>query len=128
VLAVIAVEFRVPATPREGNAARGPAFVSEKNVNSVLQRACGNCHSNETKWPWYGRSGPAAWFIRRDVRKAKERLNFSEQPWLDANEREEIFDAVSDGSMPPRVYTMLHPEARLSARDVATLEAWAGHF
>ena len=72
-MALIAVQFRAPALPdlqETGIAAH--AFDSDNNVDAVLHRACANCHSNETKIPWFGRSGPIGWVIRRDVQRARE--------------------------------------------------------
>ena len=124
-LALIAVEFRFPSAPDVEDAPRLRPFDPDARVDAVLHRACANCHSNETRLPWFGRAGPIAWIILRDVHKGRERLNFSEGDSLGANEREEIYDAVSDRSMPPKRYTILHGEARLSPKDLAILEAWA---
>jgi len=68
---------------------------------------------------------PIGWFIHRDVMKAREHLNFSDKPALSTNEREEIYDAVADGSMPPKPYLLLHPEARLSSADLGILSSWS---
>ena len=100
-------------------------FDADAHVDTVLHRACANCHSNETQWPWYGKVSPIAWLIRHDVMKAREHLNLSEQAVLSANQREEIYDAVADHSMPPRAYVFFHPEARLSPEDLATLSSWS---
>ena len=99
-------------------------------VRPVLERACLDCHSNETRWPWYNRLPMVSWLIQDDVKKGREHLNFS--TWTGntrhqatANQIQEICDAVSDGGMPPRRYRLLHPDAGLSERDKNNFCAWA---
>lgn len=96
-------------------------------VGAILQRACKDCHSNETRWPWYSHIAPASWLLERDVKRGREKLNFSD--WTSrnrsANEVEEICDAVTNGSMPLRGYRLIHREASLSTHDVDVICAWA---
>ena len=97
-------------------------------VAPVLQRACRDCHSNETVWPWYSHVPPMSLMIRHDVEAGRAKFNFSawasgtKQPTQ--NQISEICDAVSDGSMPPKGYRVMHSEARLSAEDVDILCRW----
>ena len=122
-LVVIAV---ASTSPHEAKPMRvGVRFDSDSRVDTVLHRGCADCHSNETQWPWYACVRPIGWFIHRDVMKAREHLNFSDKPALSTNEREEIYDAVADGSMPPKPYLLLHPEARLSSADLGILSSWS---
>jgi Haem-binding domain len=79
--------------------------------------ACYDCHSNQTKWPWYSHVAPMSWLVQRDVERGRAELNFSN--W--DGDADDAADAVEDGSMPPRNYTFLHPDARLSAEEKATL-------
>jgi hypothetical protein len=96
-------------------------------VGAILDRSCQDCHSDQTHVPWYGRVAPVSWILSRDVRKGRAKLDFSQ--WAarphSTNERMEICDAVSDGSMPLRAYTVLHRDARLSKEDVALICDWA---
>lgn len=98
-------------------------------VAPVLQRACRDCHSNQTVWPWYSQVPPMSLLVKHDVEKGRAKFNFSS--WASGsakptvNELQEICDAASDGSMPPKPYRMMHPEARLNERDVDTLCKWA---
>lgn len=98
------------------------------SVAPVLHRACRDCHSNDTVWPWYSEIPPLSFMIRHDVEAGRAKFNFSQ--WADgskqptANQVREICDAVSDGSMPPKSYRMMHQEARLSSADVDTLCGW----
>lgn len=78
----------------------------------LTQRACFDCHSNETKWPWYSTVAPSSWLVQKDVNEGRRALNFSEwgRPQKEANE---AATTVAKGEMPPRSYVAVHPEARL---------------
>lgn len=98
-------------------------------VDSVIRRACYDCHSNETVWPWYSRVAPISFLVARDVHQGRRHLNFS--TWGDYNTAKqsklvrEIWEQVSKGEMPMTIYLPMHPQARLSAQDKAVFEAWA---
>jgi mono/diheme cytochrome c family protein len=101
-----------------------PPVVSEPNWDSpatrdLAKRACFDCHSNETIWPWYSNIAPGSWLIQRDVDEGREKLNFSD--WdsaeRESDEIEEIEEVVMEGEMPPAQYLILHPEANLSTEE-----------
>lgn len=98
-------------------------------VGKTLARACGNCHSNQTTLPWYGHIAPVSWWLESHVRQGREALNFSHWTRYPAgvrrNELELICGVVSNGRMPPKSYTALHPEARLGDQDKKAICAWA---
>lgn len=85
-------------------------------TRSLVKRACFNCHSNETVWPWYSRVAPISWMVQSDVEEGRGKLNFSE--WRNGARKGEnpakIRDEVSEGEMPPLFYRLAHPEARLT--------------
>ena len=85
-------------------------------TRALAQRACFDCHSNETRWPWYSHVAPSSWLLQNHVDEGRRALNFSEfqKPFEDAHEAGQT---VRDRSMPPRSYLVLHPEARLSAAE-----------
>jgi len=97
-------------------------------VRSILRRACYDCHSNETVWPWYGRIAPMSWLIARDVRDGRKELNFSTWNRYSAEQQSkklrECWEEVAEGAMPLAIYLPLHPEARLSAGDREALRVW----
>jgi hypothetical protein len=103
--------------------------VAPEDVITVLKRSCYDCHSNETRWPWYAWVAPVSWQVVRDVRLARGDLNFSEWPALDVEgEREalkDIYEEVEEGEMPLWSYKLIHPDARLSDRDRRILLEWA---
>lgn len=79
---------------------------------ALVDRACNDCHSNHTRWPWYSNVAPASWMVYRDVIAGREELNFSEMGRED-NETGKAAETVEDGEMPPFRFTINHPEARL---------------
>jgi hypothetical protein len=98
-------------------------------VLSVLRRACYDCHSNETVWPWYSRIAPVSWAIARDVNEGRATLNFSTWDRLSTKKQaeamQERWKEVAEGEMPTWFYLALHPEARLSPADQSVLRAWS---
>lgn len=107
------VETEVPASPE---------------AREVLRRACYDCHSNETIWPWYSRVAPASWLLAWDVNEGRDHLNFSTWNRLTETERQHAFEEIPEeieaGAMPLPFYLPLHPEASLSDRDKAVIDAW----
>jgi hypothetical protein len=95
---------------------------SGAETRTLAKRACFDCHSNETRWPWYSHVAPTSWFVQRHVDEGRSELNFSEwtRPQEEADEASEV---VQSGEMPPRSYTWLHPSARLSDSERSLLAA-----
>jgi hypothetical protein len=100
------------------------------HLRPIISRACRDCHTAETRWPWYSRLPVVSLLIERDVERGREHVIFSvgtskpsRQPTR--NQLQEVCDAVSDNTMPPRAYRFIHPEARLSLQDVNALCDWA---
>lgn len=100
------------------------------DVKEVLQESCYDCHSHETRWPWYSRIAPMSWLVEKDVDEGREHLNFSKWEDLPTKKQvehmEEIWEEVDEGEMPLWFYLPLHPEARISASDRAILARWSG--
>ncbi len=101
-----------------------PPVVREPNWDSpgtraVTKRACFDCHSNETVWPWYTLAAPFSWLVHRDVQEGRRELNFSE--WSDGRREGEkpakISQQIAEGEMPPLQYRLVHAEARLTAEE-----------
>ena len=100
-------------------------------VRSALRGACFDCHSNETRWPWYSSVPVVSWLIEHDVSEGRAQLNFS--TWHDYTtfERADLLDKVCDKAkkreMPLWQYRILHRESRLTESDVAALCRWSQH-
>ena len=105
-------------------------LVAPPEIKSALHRACYDCHSNETTWPWYSAVAPMSWVIHHDVSEGRRRLNFSswgdytEDPGTKFQKLEEISKSVARGDMAPWYYRMLHRDATLSDDQRAQLVRW----
>ncbi|HXJ68715.1 MAG TPA: heme-binding domain-containing protein [Verrucomicrobiae bacterium] len=99
------------------------AFDSPR-TRALAERACYDCHSNHTQWPWYASLAPISWRIQHHVDEGREKLNFTA---FDAGNEKmadaagEASESITKGDMPPADYLLLHPEARLSASEKAAL-------
>jgi hypothetical protein len=111
---------------------RNPPVTGDLNapdaVAATLRRACYDCHSNETRWPWYSRIAPVSWLIARDLAHGRRELNFSEwSSYFPATRRRKLQwmeRSIEDGKMPPASYLLMHPAARLDAEDKSALTNW----
>jgi len=104
--------------------------VGPEPVMALLRRSCFDCHSNETDWPWYGDVAPFSWLVARDVRRGREKLNFSTWNRLSQQDRErltaEIWKNVKFGEMPPPMYVLGHQEGRVTTDHHPLLRNWCG--
>ena len=131
--ALIAIALLIQLIPVEQSnpPEMAPLTVPDETAR-ILTRACYDCHSNKTKWPWYSRVAPVSWWITDHVNEGREHLNFSNWGLSSAKDQaeyaEEIVEEVEEGKMPMSSYVVGHPEAALSETDIATLRAWAGQF
>lgn len=91
-------------------------------TRSLAVRACFNCHSNETVWPWYSHVAPVSWLVQRDVDEGRRKLNFSawDRPQKEAHESAKT---LRKGEMPPWFYVLIQRDARLTPAEVQALIA-----
>ena len=94
-----------------------PAWSSPR-TRELARRACFDCHSHETKWPWYSYVAPASWLVAYDVHEGRSEFNVSAAKMGEADEAAE---KLEEGEMPPAPYLLLHPEARLTPQEKAEL-------
>jgi mono/diheme cytochrome c family protein len=108
-----------------GKTHQNPPVVQEPNwdtpqTRALAKRACYDCHSNETVWPWYSSVAPVSWLVQHDTEEGREKLNFSE--WgIREQEAEEAAETVEEGKMPIPIYLVTHPEARLTSEEKSLL-------
>src|SRR5215475_4963188 len=92
---------------------------------AVLDRACGECHSNNTVWPSYAQIAPLSWVLARAVAEGRSAVNYSEWGTYSPGQQRTLLAASCDdaqtGKMPGGAWTLLHPEARLSSQDIETI-------
>lgn len=118
----------VPAGPAD-NPPVEEELEAPAQVAAVLERACYDCHSFRTDWPWYAHVAPTKWLVRDHVAEGRDELNFTAWNRLSAEDRphklEEIAEEVEEEHMPLRSYLILHPESRLTAADREVIADWA---
>jgi hypothetical protein len=99
------------------------------NVRAILERSCFDCHSNNTKWPWYSHVAPTSWLVASDVKAGRSHINFS--TWADYDETRQISkldmisQMVTDDKMPLKTYRLMHPKSVLTKAEVDLLSDWA---
>ncbi|HEX7476605.1 MAG TPA: heme-binding domain-containing protein [Polyangiales bacterium] len=85
-------------------------------TRQLAERACFDCHSNQTHWPWYSNVAPVSWLVTRDVNKGRSAVNFTELQYKQRRTKD-ASDQVRDGEMPLWFYAILHPKAQLTAAE-----------
>jgi Haem-binding domain len=132
---VVGIQFIRPARTNppvdQSRTLEAVVFVPPK-IASILQRACDDCHSDLTRWPWYSNVAPVSWFVIDHVDSGRHHVNFSE--WLrrdtknPADYTRERFQAMcrqmQTGDMPLTSYLLVHREAKLSQNDIETVCQW----
>jgi len=84
-------------------------------------RACGDCHSHETKWPWYSSIAPSSWLVASDVHEGRQHFNASAWDHQKTNKGKEAVKELREGEMLPLAYLSAHPEAWLGEQKKAAL-------
>jgi hypothetical protein len=96
-------------------------------IAAMLRAACYDCHSSETRWPWYSRVAPMSWLIANDVKEGRKHLNLSDwphDPTRAAKRLENMSDEIGSGEMPLAKYTKIHADARLTESQRKELTDW----
>jgi hypothetical protein len=133
-IAFVAAQFVRPARTN-------PAFASTQTIENIvnvppdihatLMRACGDCHSDQTVWPWYSHVAPTSWFVINHVNHGRRYINFStwvrpgKEPQDSIDRLKVICREVQAGRMPLTSYTLIHWSAKLSADDVKRICIWS---
>lgn len=98
------------------------------DVAAMFRATCYDCHSDETRWPWYSYVAPMSWQIADDVNAGRRHVNLSEwpedNPGLMRKKIEDMNDAIDDGDMPLQKYTLIHKDARLTPQQRNRLTQW----
>lgn len=122
---LLAAQF-VPA--KHTNPAAQGKLAAPPRIQAKFRRACYDCHSNETRWPWYSRVAPISWFIVRDVNLGRKEINFSQwgsyYPATRRRKLEWMERSLHQEKMPPWSYRLTHPGALLTDDDRDALERW----
>ncbi|QMU30388.1 heme-binding domain-containing protein [Adhaeribacter radiodurans] len=131
ILVLILIQFFRPTkniSRQEQPQALKKRYIIPANVEVTLQKACYDCHSNNTRYPWYAEIQPIAWFLADHVKEGKEELNFDEfltYPTRKQDHKlEEIVETQEEGTMPLSSYTFIHKEANLNPRQKNEIITW----
>jgi Haem-binding domain len=104
-------------------------FAGTAEAKALLVRCCYDCHSNQTRWPWYAYVNPVAFLVVHDTDAGRRRLNFSEWAEYSAVKRSsksgDVLDEIHAGRMPPAQYLWMHADARLAPAEIKLLEQWS---
>ncbi|MBM3915660.1 MAG: heme-binding domain-containing protein [Sphingomonadales bacterium] len=130
--ALVVIQFihpkknQLPVNPDLQLASR---FSIPDSVNAILQKACMDCHSNTSRYPWYASIQPVAWWLDEHIRDGKKHLNFDEYTHRSLryqyHKMEETIEMVKEEEMPLPSYTWTHTEARLSTAERVAITQWA---
>jgi hypothetical protein len=130
-LVFIAIQFIQPARNKSGQVL--PADVSKlyampQNVATIFRKACYDCHSNNTNYPWYVNVQPMGWVMAKHIQDGKAEINFSGfgnySGRRQVSKLKNIANTIKDGTMPLQSYTWLHADARLTANEKAVITSW----
>jgi hypothetical protein len=127
VIIFAAAQFIQPdrATPADASHTVQAQLGTETELAAVVTRACGDCHSNGTVWPWYTHVAPVSWVMAASVKKGRAIVDFSQWASYPPARQQELLvmscKSVTKGTMPGRAWTTLHPETRLSTEDIETI-------
>lgn len=98
-------------------------------IARLLRAACYDCHSHETRWPWYGRIAPVSWWLADHIQDGRDHFNFSDWPHDNPTKARKrisnLADEIAAGTMPLKSYTWMHPDARLTTAQKKLLTDWA---
>ncbi len=100
------------------------------DIHTILKKSCYDCHSNNTKYPWYANLQPVGWWLQNHVNEGKRELNFSEFGTYAEKKAKHKFDEieemVKEGEMPLPSYTLIHRDAQLTPEQSSAIASWAG--
>ncbi len=99
------------------------------DINKILAKACNDCHSNKTNYPWYSHVQPLAWWLAGHINDGKRHLNFSEFTTYNLRKQyhklEETIEMVKSEEMPLQSYTVVHTDSKLSESEKSQIIGWA---
>ncbi len=127
---LIAIQFIKPERNLSGNAEKDIAtlYPMTDSVKLIVNKACADCHSNKTVYPWYASIQPVAFWLADHVNEGKGEINFNEfasyRIGKQNHKLKEVIEQVKEGEMPLNSYTLIHKEAKLTEAEKATLIQW----
>jgi len=131
-VALIIIQFIHPKKNKaEGSQPNyiGNNFTVPADVKTILEKACNDCHSNNSNYPWYANLQPVHWWMEKHIKDGKKNLNYDEytnRPLrYQYHKMEETIEMIKEGEMPLNSYTWTHKDAKLSEEEKTKLISWA---
>ncbi len=133
-IVVVVIQFFRPA--KNQSAGAQPHNIENKyavsaDVKGILQKACYDCHSNHTNYPWYSHIQPTAWWLNDHIQKGKKELNFDEftnKPIrYQYHKIEEVEELIREDEMPLKSFTLIHRDAILTPEEKNTIYTWVAN-
>lgn len=130
-VALIAIQFVRPAKNVSTDQSRNikTLYAVPENVHTILTKACNDCHTNNTIYPWYAAVQPVLWWLDDHVKEGKSHLNFDEYTSYNLRRQyhkmEEVIEMVKEKEMPLDSYTWVHRDAKLTDDERVILTSWA---
>jgi hypothetical protein len=132
IVILIGIQFIRPARNQSADVLASDishVYSVPQNVSVILKKACNDCHSNHTVYPWYAEVQPVAWWLNHHIQEGKNELNFNEFAAYaiprQYHKMEEVIKQVKEGEMPIWSYTLIHTDAKLTGEEKQTLINWA---
>src|SRR5688572_25570485 len=129
---LVVIQFIHPAKNKGSEVQKnflGTVFPVPVNIKTILGKACNDCHSNNTDYPWYSNIQPVHWWMNNHIQEGKSHLNFDEYSHkslrFQYHKMEEIAEMVKEGEMPLESYTWIHEDAKLTEAEKKELIDWA---
>ena len=119
------VQIDIPKPPK---ATAQDEIKAPKEVMAILKKSCYDCHSNNTKYPWYSDIAPISWQVHSNIKNGRAWMNFSIWNKYDEKKKQKLYKGIVDAlniKMPPAEYLLVHKEARLSPKERKLLQDWA---
>jgi len=132
IIILIAIQFIRPAKNQSNDVLTSEishVYTVPQNVSVILKKACNDCHTNNTVYPWYAQIQPVGWWLNHHIEEGKDELNFNEFGAYAVprqyHKLEEVVEQVKEGEMPIWSYTLIHTNAKLTDEEKQTLINWA---
>jgi len=132
IIILIAIQFIRPAKNQSNDVLTtdiSHVYTVPQNVSVILKKACNDCHTNNTVYPWYAQIQPVGWWLNHHIEEGKDELNFNEFGAYAVprqyHKLEEVVEQVKEGEMPIWSYTLIHTNAKLTDEEKQTLINWA---
>lgn len=130
-IAFVAIQFVRPAKNVSTDKSKNVStlYAVPANVDAILTKACNNCHTNNTIYPWFASVQPVTWWLDDHIKEGKKHLNFDEYSTYNLRKQyhkmEEVVEQVKEKEMPLNSYTWVHGDAKLTNEERVALTTWA---